>query len=317
MKASRLFAALTLSVAMLTTPISAQQHRSAVSSRNSNSGQKVETPKRESATANRGSSSASRNDNRGSNVRPGNDNRNNNNGNRNNNYNDRNKDYRHGNNGHSNNNDRYGNRNDRNDYRPGGYKPPVNNGRPHNDYRPAPGPQYRPYTHGHICPPPPRPYRPAYRPIVRPVIPAGYVYYHDAPLLTNILGLAFGLAYNASLDYLYDRGYSIDGYDNDAIYLRDIREMGYNWEDGILNYANGRLYGAQFINSTRGGSRSRYNRLYRELCYRYGNPIAFSGNRSGATWFSRDGRTTITLDFGFDYVGGYGRYFTTLSYDYL
>ena len=283
MKASRLFAALTLSVAMLTTPISAQQHRSAVSSRNSNSGQKVETPKRESATANRGSSSASRNNNRGSNVR------------------------------HSNNNDRYGNRND---YRPGGYKPPVNNGRPHNDYRPAPGPQYRPYTHGHICPPPPRPYRPAYRPIVRPVIPAGYVYYHDAPLLTNILGLAFGLAYNASLDYLYDRVYSIDGYDNDAIYLRDIREMGYNWEDGILNYANGRLYGAQFINSTRGGSRSRYNRLYRELCYRYGNPIAFSGNRSGATWFSRDGRTTITLDFGFDYVGGYGRYFTTLSYDY-
>ena len=77
MKASRLFAALTLSVAMLTTPISAQQHRSAVSSRNSNSGQKVETPKRESATANRGSSSALRNDNRGSNVRPGNDNRNN------------------------------------------------------------------------------------------------------------------------------------------------------------------------------------------------------------------------------------------------
>ena len=196
-----------------------------------------------------------------------------------------------------------------NHYRPGGYKPPVNQGyRPHNSH-------YRPYHHGHYCPPPRRPYRPVYRPVVRPVIPRTYVQVVGVPRITSVIGLAFMTSYYASLDYLFDRGYSIDGYDSRNIYLRDVREMGYNWEDVILDYDNSYLSGAQFISSKRHDSTKRYRKLYRKLCRKYGAPIEYRGMNK-VTWFGHDRRAYITLEYSRSYVNGHRRYYTILSYNY-
>ena len=196
-----------------------------------------------------------------------------------------------------------------NHYRPGGYKPPVNQGyRPHDNH-------YRPYHHGHYCPPPRRPYRPVYRPVVRPVIPHTYVQVVGVPRITHIIGLAFRTSYYESLDYLYNRGYSVDGYDSGNIYLRDVREMGYNWEDVILNYDRSYLSGAQFIDSKRHGNMKRYRKLYHKLCRKYGAPIEYRGMNK-VTWFGHDRRAFITLEYTRSYVNGHRRYYTILSYNY-
>ena len=196
-----------------------------------------------------------------------------------------------------------------NHYRPGGYKPPVNQGyRPHNNHA-------HPYHHGHYCPPPRRPYRPTYRPVVRPAIPHSYVQVVGVPRITSIIGLAFRTSYYASLDYLFDRGYSIDGYDSRNIYLRDVREMGYNWEDVILNFDRSYLSGAQFISSKRHDSTKRYRKLYHKLCRKYGAPIEHRGMNK-VTWFGHDRRAYITLEYTRSFVNGHRRYYTILSYNY-
>lgn len=245
-----------------------------------------------------------------------------------------------------NNNNRPGNNNGRpgNDNRPGG-----NNNRPGNDngkpgYRPQPGspnhgdnhpgyrpepprnnhpgyrpgkPDNRPYHSGYYCPPPPRPYRPDYRPIVRPTVPYGYSYYAYAPTIDNILGMVFGMAYNASLDYLYNNGYSVDGYNNGKVYLRNVSELGYYWEDGILSYDNyGRLNVVQFATSDAYNDTRRFNDLYDTLCRRYGAPVYYRNdyNNRECSWFGAGGRSYVTLQFGLNNIDGYYRYYTTLTY---
>lgn len=194
-------------------------------------------------------------------------------------------------------------------YRPGGYKPPVNQGyRPHHNH-------HRPYHHGHYCPPPRRPYRPVYRPVIRPVIPHSYIPVVGVPSISSVIGLAFRTSYYASLDYLFDRGYSIDGYDSRNIYLRDVREMGYNWEDVILDYDNFYLSGAQFISSKKHDSPKRYKKLYHKLCRKYGAPIEYRGLNK-VTWFGHDRRAYITLEYSRSYINGHRRYYTILSYNY-
>ena len=251
--------------------------------------------------------SGNSNNNNNNGVRPGNNGNNNNNGYRpGNNGNSNNNGYRPGNNGNH-----YGD-NNHNGFRPqqpGGYRPPVNPG-----YRPS-NPGYRPYQYGHYVTPPARPYRPNFYAIPRPVYPMNYRPYVKAPIINSILGLAFGIAYNASLDYLYNRGYSIDGYDNGNIYLRDVREMGYNWEDGILSYnQNGRLYSAQFVSSLGYENPNRYRNLYNNLCIQYGNPI--EGGNNTYTWFGRNGESYVTLQYYSQYTNGYSRFYTTLTYSY-
>ncbi len=53
-----------------------------------------------------------------------------------------------------------------------------------------------------------------------------------------------------SLDYLINRGYTIDGYGNDAVYLRDVNEMSYYWPDATLYYGAGGLARSEFLYST-------------------------------------------------------------------
>ncbi|MDD2961951.1 MAG: hypothetical protein PHR45_07735 [Muribaculaceae bacterium] len=221
-------------------------------------------------------------------------------------------------------------------HRPGGYNPPVNSGtRP---TEPARRPGYnnsyngnyngnyyqneaignRDYHSGYYCPPPVRPYRPIYNHIPRPIYPGGYQPYYSAPCISGVLGIAFGLTYVDTLDYLYNRGYSIDGYDEGQVYIRDVREMDYNWEDAILSYDEvGNFYGAQFINSVGYFNTSRFYNLYNRLTQEYGAPINPNA-RAGydGTWFDRNGETYITLQFKTDRINGMSRYYTLLTYSY-
>lgn len=271
-------------------------------------------------------SNGSSNNNRpGNNNKPGNGNNGSNNSNRpgNNNKpgNGNNGNYRPGNNnnkpGNGNNNPNYGNnyRPPVNpDYRPPvnpGYRPPVNPG-----YRPPVNPGYRPYYPP--VPPPYRPYRPPYRPIPCPIYPPNYRPYYYAPTLSGIIGLTFGITLNASLNYLLNNGYSVDGYSDNTVYLRDIRNLGYNWEDGILNYNNnGGLYSAQFISSASHNDTGRYNNVYKSLCQQYGSPINNSFNNGlGNTWFDNGGKSYITLQYNTQYSNGKTRYYTVLTYNY-
>ncbi len=170
----------------------------------------------------------------------------------------------------------------------------------------------RPNNWNHYVAPPVRPYRPYCRPIPRPVPPPNWRPYYRAPIINGILGLAFGSIYSNTLDYLYDRDYTIDGYTQDAVYLRDVRQLVFNWPDVILNYAYGRLANAQFIYSSYYYDRVRFDRVYSELCRMYGYPVT-SRNGSGSyeyVWYGRSREGLVSLE----YYNDGNRYYTILSY---
>lgn len=203
----------------------------------------------------------------------------------------------------------YGNRPDyRPDYRPGnrpdrpGYRPVVPG-------RPRPG---RPA----VMAPPPRPYRPIARPWSRPVPPPSWRPYRGCPVIGSILGITFGTALNLSLDYLYNNGYTVDGYGNNVVYLRNIPQMSYTWPDATLYYGNAGLERSQFIYSTAYYDLTRYNSLYNSFMGSYGAPVGYSnaGNGFVATWFGYN-NGYISLEFRPMYTsGGQLRYYTTLTF---
>lgn len=146
--------------------------------------------------------------------------------------------------------------------------------------------------------PPHRPHRPARIVWHRPPVPHGYRPYHGAPVIDRILGLTFGTLYSTSLDYLYNNGYVIDGYDTDIVYLRDVTIVGTLWPDAMLNYDTaGRLSYAQFYYSTGYLDHTRYNRVYRDLCAVYGPPIEVAPGTvaASATWFGGNTTGYVTL----------------------
>ncbi|MCQ2289605.1 MAG: hypothetical protein MJZ74_10985, partial [Muribaculaceae bacterium] len=202
-----------------------------------------------------------------------------------------------GNNGHRPNDNHGG-------YNNGGHRPDHNRG--HNAYRD----QYS-WNHAHNnwsrpLPPPARAYRPAPYILHRPRIPVGYRPYYRAPIIDRILGITFGTMFNVSLNYLYTNGYTIDGYDNGTVYLRDVSMFSLLWPDVMLCYDNGRLVNAQFIHSTYYNDRSRYNRLYNDLCVTYGTPIEMDSG--GVTWFGGNSVGYVTLSM----TAQNGRYYTNL-----
>ena len=115
-------------------------------------------------------------------------------------------------------------------------------------HHPAHGPAHAPDHHGVIhhrpsswhtpVAPPHRSFRPVHYHICRPVPPPGFRPWHRAPIISGILGLTFGTAYYSSLDYLFTRGYEIDGYYNGVVYLRNIQELNCFWPDVMLNYGS-------------------------------------------------------------------------------
>ena len=215
-----------------------------------------------------------------------------------------------------------GNHNDHN----GGYRPGGN----HGGYKPGPGNYHpgvnRPHDHhgmivhrphSWVTPvaPPIRHFRPHHHHIIRPVIPVGWHPWHKAPVIRGILGLTFGTAYYASLDYLFDRGYEIDGYYDGIVYLRNIVEMRVTWPDVMLNYGtNNAFNSAEFHYSTSFDDLGRFNYVHRELCRIYGSPMSYNESRSGiqAVWYGGNSIGYVTLEYS--YMAG--RYYTTLSYSY-
>lgn len=165
--------------------------------------------------------------------------------------------------------------------------------------------------------PPARTSRPADFIITRPNTHKGYKPLASAPRITGILGLVFGSSYYNSLDYFYNRGYQIDGYYGNKVYLRNVNEMSLFWPDAIFNYSSrGYLESAEFHYSTTYYDYSRFKRLYTSLCNTYGVPVSHKNKGKGkkieTIWYGSDYRGYITLTYR--YKGG--RYYTTLAYAY-
>ena len=275
--------------------------------------------RKENANNNHGSGNHSGNNNNG-NYRPGN----NGGGNHSGNHGGNNGGYRPGGN-HNDHNGGYrpgGNHNGHNGgYRPGGnhggYKPSHGNyhpgvNRPHDHHGVI---VHRPHSWVTPVAPPIRHFRPHHHHIIRPVIPVGWYPWHKAPVIRGILGLTFGTAYYASLDYLFDRGYEIDGYYDGIVYLRNIVEMRVTWPDVMLNYGtNNAFNSAEFHYSTSFDDLGRFNYVHRELCRIYGSPMSYNESRSGiqAVWYGGNSIGYVTLEYS--YMAG--RYYTTLSYSY-
>jgi hypothetical protein len=165
-------------------------------------------------------------------------------------------------------------------------------------------------------PPPMRQYRPDRIRFYRPVISSGFSVWANAPIIDGALGLLFGTNLDATLNYLYYKGYDIDGYTNSEVYLRDVPYLRYMWSDVMLNFQyDGQLTSIQFYYSNSGRDVVRYNRIYRDMCSLYGNPCSVRrGALSGTTtWMGSDmrGYVTLTLD-----TDDYGRYYTAVTYAY-
>lgn len=124
--------------------------------------------------------------------------------------------------------------------------------------------------------------------------------------------MTFGVAFNASLDYLLNAGYVVDGYGNNIVYLRNVPVMNYMWTDGALYYGNGGLDASSFYYSTPYYDPARYNSVYSALVNTYGVPVMNSnaGGVLSSTWFGgNNGYVTLTLG-----AGTGGRFLTTLSF---
>lgn len=203
-----------------------------------------------------------------------------------------------------------------NKLRPGNGRP--NNGnhmgqRPHATPRPGQGHvgAQRPKWNGYMAPPA-RPHRPHYRPMPRVTPPPYWRPHRNVPIISGILGLTFGTLYNATLDYLYSQSYNVDGYTDDIVYLRDVPQYNYNWQDVMLSYSAGRLASAQFVYSNAFYDTGRYNGVYQTLCGTYGSPISMrtlTGGGYECAWYGGNNQGMITLEY---YRDG-GRYYTTLS----
>ncbi len=323
----RIFVIALVSIAMMVPPIEAQSRTTGNRNERSHS-----TQNSRPNNSGRPSNSSGRPGNNNNGHRPGNNGGNNG--------------HRPGNNnpgrpGNNNNGHRPGNNGGSNGHRPGNNNPgrpgnnnnghrPGNNGhnpgRPgHGGYNPGrphrPGGDYRPHRPNRphrptVIVPPHRPHRPPMRPWSRPVPPPSWRPRPAAPVIASILGITFGTAINMSLDYLINRGYTIDGYGNDAVYLRDVNEMSYYWPDATLYYGAGGLARSEFLYSTSYPDPMRYNSLYTRFNRTYGPPINIvrTGGVLSATWFAPN-RGYVTIYYRSQYsLGGDLRYFTTLTF---
>lgn len=218
--------------------------------------------------------------------------------------------------------------------RPSAPAKPTAPSRPGHTVAPA-----RPVTPGHPTPPP-RPVRPTISPVrpgavarppvmappVRPTRPVITVWNRPQPprswrptytynVVPGILGLSFGVNLSSALDYFYNSGYTVDGYGTQEVYLRNVGELGYTWDDATLYFDGGGLVRSQYFDSSVGYNNSRYNDLFNKLTAQFGRPVNYS-NSSGnltATWFGYNG-DYVTLQYTLMNSGSGYRYFTILTY---
>ena len=285
---------------------------SANSSQNTPGNRNSSSSNRPSNNRNNGNSSSNRNSS-GSN-RPSND-RNNGNSGSNRLSNDRNHNNHGGGNHGNSGSNRPNNDRDHNNHGGGNHN---NHGHGHGN----PGGHHasRPGNPARPTPPPSRPYRPSHchHHHHRPVPPAHYHPCPTAPIISSIFGLPFGVSINVSLGTLRNGGYYIDGYGSDVVYLRNVSQMGFYWDDAVINYDNRGLATITLYDSTYGYNTTRYNSLYNDICMQYGLPAYNTyGGETTAIWYDRYGNNYISLSYKYmsAFGGGY-RYYTILSYGY-
>lgn len=192
-----------------------------------------------------------------------------------------------------------------------GYRP-NNPGGP--GHRPGAGPAPRPHRPMHSVPPPHRPHFAS--PWSAPRPPRGWRPGRLYPTFSTILGITLGTAFDLSLNYLYNNGYSVYSYGNDVVYLSNVNQLNLLWPDATLYYGTRGLDRGEFIYSTSYYDTVRYNEAYARLVAAYGAPVSTSYPSNGmqTCWFGNDGRF-VTLQFAPAYgADGVMRYYTTLSF---
>lgn len=129
-----------------------------------------------------------------------------------------------------------------------------------------------------------------------------------------MFGNSFGTPLMTTLDRLYGAGYTVDGYGEREVYLRNVTEFGYRWTDAMMIFDNGMLAQTSLYESTIGYDTSRYYGVFNTLRSLYGAPATrqTDGRNMSATWWSTDGQY-ITLDYTLrKSTNGY-RYFTIVT----
>lgn len=214
------------------------------------------------------------------------------------------------------------------DRRPGNSNRPNWNGnrRPgggHSAPRPGAGGSYRPgndrYWHNHPRPNYGRPkyhfgrWRPLPPPPPRPR--NYYVYNYSVPSISSILGITFGTLIDYGIRSLINAGYTVAGYQNNAIFLNNIPMLGLTWPQATVYYGNNGMNGALFQYRSDRYNAGTYDDVYYQLCRTYGDPLESrsNGTSRSATWWGGNNTGYITLS-----VSGQnnGYYNTDLIYGY-
>lgn len=163
-----------------------------------------------------------------------------------------------------------------------------------------------------MLPPPPPDY-------YRPVPPHAFRPAPNGPRFGTILGIALGSAINLTLNQLFNSGYYVTGYTNNAVYLSDVLMLNLVWPVATLHYNGERLCGSEFVYPSAYYNTDIYYRMYNTLQSSYGIPVAMEylpGGGMQATWFGYDGRYVNLTYLGGTAVDGQSRYYTTLSFGY-
>jgi hypothetical protein len=131
----------------------------------------------------------------------------------------------------------------------------------------------------------------------------------------SILGVALGTTISNAVNSLLNSGYTVSNYNNNTVYLTNVKMFNYTWPNATMYYTNGNLGSSEFTYSTSGYDRSRYNQVYSSLVSQYGYPVSVQNNGNNnisCTWWGYN-NDYITLSFFNDYAyNGASRYYTTL-----
>ncbi len=153
----------------------------------------------------------------------------------------------------------------------------------------------------------------AWRP---PTPPPNWRPVHRGPSFSTILGVAIGTALANTVNALISNGYYVDGYQNGAVYLRDVTQYNYFWPDATLRYNSaGVLVGSEYMFTTPAYDLARYSGLYNQMYALYGIPAITSSPGSGklsATWFGPN-NCYITVQYQPMVIDGMQRYCTSLT----
>ncbi len=149
-----------------------------------------------------------------------------------------------------------------------------------------------------------------------PTKPSNYTAKKGTTLFSNILGVTIGTAIKATVNKLLNSGYTVSNYDSNNVYVSNVKVFNYTWTNGTMYYNNGSLQSSEFIYSTSGYDRTRYNQVYSTLVSQYGYPVSVQNNGNNnisCTWWGYN-NDYITLSFFTDYAyNGTSRYYTTLT----